>query len=175
MQPEDWALCRMVSSILKTPCEPKAGDDHYFFEADYGKNPPEIILAIYDAICGRAGERLVSINDNPDAHHLLVKMRFAEGVTDRAFVNEPDDYAAEIYHSGDETCLALQFTGDNAEQVAEFVGGGVRQLVCGRTLFSFVNAQSVIQTVRVGQYVRKVRDYLYEVVPADKFEKVWQR
>lgn len=73
----DAELCKMVESLTDKPCEPKNGGNHYFIEADYEKhNDPQYILAIWDAIEGRTGERLISIKDDAERHALLVRIKF---------------------------------------------------------------------------------------------------
>lgn len=84
----DAQLCKMVESLTETECEPKNAGDHYFFEADYEKhNQPEYILAIWDAIEGRTGKRLISIKDYADRHALFVRVKFYnDGCPDAAFI-----------------------------------------------------------------------------------------
>ena len=84
----DAELCKMVESLTEKPCEPKNGGNHYFFEADYEKhNDPQYILAIWDAVEGRAGDRLKEIHDDPDRHCLWVRILFHDGpCKDAAFV-----------------------------------------------------------------------------------------
>lgn len=84
----DAQLCRMVESLTGKPCEPKFGGDHYFIEIDYSKNPdPQYILAIWDAIEGRAGKRLKKISDDPDRQCLWVNILFySEPCKDAAFI-----------------------------------------------------------------------------------------
>ena len=84
----DAQLCQMVESLTQRPCEPKNGGDHYFIEIDYSNNPdPQYILAIWDAVEGRAGNRLKEIHDDPDRHCLLVRIMFHDGpCKDAAFV-----------------------------------------------------------------------------------------
>ena len=84
----DTALVNMVEHLTERPCEPRNGGSHYFFEADYEKhNQPEYILAIWDAIEGRAGKRLISIKDDADRHALIVRIKFQSGpCADAAFV-----------------------------------------------------------------------------------------
>lgn len=88
LTPFDLELCKMVASLTEKPCEPKNGGTHYFFEADYEKhNDPQYILAIWDAIEGRAGKRLISMKDDPERHALFVRVKFNnDGCPDAAFV-----------------------------------------------------------------------------------------
>ena len=88
LTPFDAELCKMVESLTEKPCEPKNGGSHYYFEVDYSKhNDPDYILAIWDAIEGRTGKRLISIKDDADRHVLLVRVKFHAGpCKDAAFV-----------------------------------------------------------------------------------------
>lgn len=79
----------MVESLTGKPCEPKNGGNHYFFEADYGNHINEVdyILALWDAIEGQTGKRLLEFNDSPERHSLFVYVKFYEdGCPDAAFV-----------------------------------------------------------------------------------------
>lgn len=73
----DAQLCKMVESLTGVECEPKNGGDHYFIECNYrDHNDPQFILALWDAIEGRAGERLMEIHDDPERTCLWVRIRF---------------------------------------------------------------------------------------------------
>ena len=79
LTPFDTELAIMVESLTGKPCELKPGGDHYFFEADYeNHNDPQYILAMWDAIEGRTGERLLEIKDDADRHALFVRVKFSE-------------------------------------------------------------------------------------------------
>jgi len=88
LRPFDAQLCRMVESMTGRECEPKNGGDHYFIEADYSEhNDPQYILALWDAIVGRAGKRLIEIEDQPDRQMLYVRIKFETGeCKDAAFI-----------------------------------------------------------------------------------------
>ena len=88
LRPFDAELCKMVEQLTGKDCEPKNGGNHYFFEADYElHNDPQYILAIWDAICGRAGDRLISIKDDAERHALFVRVKFLDGdCPDAAFI-----------------------------------------------------------------------------------------
>ena len=81
LTPFDTELAIMVESLTGKPCELKNGDNGYFFEADYRKhNDPQYILAIWDAITGRAGDRLISIRDDAERQTLLARIKFAPDI-----------------------------------------------------------------------------------------------
>lgn len=87
LTPFDAELCRMVEDLTGCECKPLNGGNHYFFEADYkNHNTPEYICAIWDAICGRVGNRLISIKDNAERHALLVRVKFMAECPEAAFV-----------------------------------------------------------------------------------------
>ena len=84
----DAQLCKMVESLTGIECEPKNGGENYFFEANYrNHNEPEFILSLWDAIEGRAGNRLLEIKDNPEHTSIFVRIAFYnEPCKDAAFV-----------------------------------------------------------------------------------------
>ena len=88
LTPFDAELVKMVESLTGKPCVPKNGGNHYFFEADYEKhNTPEYICAIWDAIEGRIGKRLISMRDDPERKTIIVRLHFyGEPCEDAAFV-----------------------------------------------------------------------------------------
>lgn len=77
LTPFDAQLCDMVESLSGEPCEPKSGGDHYFIECSYKHDSdPQHIFAMWDAIEGRAGKRLMEIKDDPERMCLLVRIKF---------------------------------------------------------------------------------------------------
>ena len=77
LTPFDISLCHMVQSMTQMPCEPKNGGNHFFFEADYTKyHDPDFIAALWDAIAGRAGSRLINIRDDSERQTLLARIKF---------------------------------------------------------------------------------------------------
>lgn len=84
----DAELCKMVESLTGFECEPKNGGDHYFIKCDYSKhNEPEYILAMWDAIEGRTGDRLVGIKDYPEQTCIVAQIKFYSGrCKDAAFI-----------------------------------------------------------------------------------------
>lgn len=79
LTPFDRGLCAMVQALTGRECEPKNGGNHFFFEADYRDHrDPQYILALWDAIEGRAGERLISLRDDAERGTLLARVRFSK-------------------------------------------------------------------------------------------------
>ena len=84
----DAQLCKMVESLTGLECEPKNGGDHYFIEPNYrDHNDPQFILALWDAIEGRAGERLMEMHDAPERKCVFARIRvYSEPCKDAAFI-----------------------------------------------------------------------------------------
>lgn len=84
----DAELCRMVESLTGRPCEPKNGGGHYFIEIDYSlHNNPDYIAAIWDAVEGRTGDRMMKLEDKPERQCLVACILFHPGeCKDAAFV-----------------------------------------------------------------------------------------
>lgn len=73
----DAAMFVWIEALTQRPCEPKNGGSHYFFEVDYSEHiDPDYIAAVWDALEGRIGKRLISIKDEPERHSLMVRVRF---------------------------------------------------------------------------------------------------
>lgn len=89
----DAQLCTMVESLTGVECVPKNGGDHYFIEPCYkGHNDPEFISALWDAIEGRVGARLIEAKDMPERQCLWIAIKFySEPCEDAAFVPKIDD------------------------------------------------------------------------------------
>ena len=81
----DWQLLQMVGAVTGAACEPLRWDAGFSFEADYGAHTPEWICGLIDAIEGRAGARLVEVQDDAERHRLFVRVRFAEACEEEGF------------------------------------------------------------------------------------------
>ena len=77
--PFDWGLCAMIEQLTGIKTEPEKEDDGFIVKADYiNHREPEYISMMWDAIEGRAGDRLLELTDNADDHCLVVKIKYAE-------------------------------------------------------------------------------------------------
>lgn len=84
----DAGLCNMVESLTEMECEPEKCAEHFVIKPNYRKhNDPEFIMALWDAIEGRVGERLISISDAPEKTSLIVRINFyKEPCKEAAFI-----------------------------------------------------------------------------------------
>ena len=78
LTPFDAELCLMLKSLTGKEVEPKNGGDHYFLIVRYDGKDPDYISAIMDAVIGRTGKRFIELNDYPEDHYFLVRIRFDE-------------------------------------------------------------------------------------------------
>lgn len=181
LNPYDWELCNMVANLTGFSCEPKNGVDHYFFEVDYSNNPdPQYILAIWDAVVGRAGKRLMSIEDNPDRHAFIVKMYFSdENYPEQISIpvkHRPNLEKGRIYKHDGELFTALQVKSENIGRLLAFVGNGtwIKPKDSPGT-FSFENgAGCVYKFVPEGWYIVHISDSFFRAVRPEEFEKEFE-
>lgn len=187
LSPWDAELFRMVESLTGKPCEPKNGGDHFFFEADYEahKDNPEYLLALWDAIEGRAGKRIVGMDDDAERHVFVVTVLFSNERypalirCDRDETEHPE--AGTPYYSiTDDTneILAVQVERENAAQLLAFVGNGelrIERKPGGKAVFQFKNAGgSVYADAPEHSYIVYRGPGRFEVVEKDAFEKEYE-
>lgn len=182
LTPYDAELALMVESLFGTPCELKNGGDHYFFEADYEKHKdkPNYLLAVWDAIEGRAGKRLLEIRDDADRHAFFVRIKFSE-TQYPALVGSLESTAPKIA-AGDEYCRqlvpvrAIEVTRANVDRLVAFVGGGEMEIPeNGPAVFYFRNAcGSVYAHAFESSYIVHVKDGLFKVVEKEEFEREYE-
>lgn len=179
LTPFDYELARMVESLTDRPCELKNGDDSYFFEADYElHNEPEFILAMWDAIEGRAGERLSEIHDNPGRHKLFVTVKFSQDEYpaivrfDRDRGNCPR--AGRVYCRKLSEIRAVQVDRNNPDVLLEFVGNGELEIPKdGPAVFHFLN-NGVFAHAPEGSYIVYSAPERFEIVDQETFEKEYE-
>ena len=179
----DAELIKMVESLTGKPCEPKNGGSHYFFEADYEKhNDPQYILAIWDAIEGRTGKRLLEIKDEPERHALFVRVKFSDtqypGIIRATRDQSPQETFGKIYCHKLVEIRAIQVERDNAESVLQFVGNGeweIERRPGGKAMFHFRNAAgSVYAHAPEHSYIVYVAPERFEIVEQETFEKEYE-
>ena len=181
LTPFDTELAIMVESLTGKPCELKNGGDNYFFEADYeNHNEPNYILAIWDAIEGRTGERLLEIKDNAERHALFVRVKFSEqkypGVIRASRNCSPQESYGKTYCHKLVEIRAVQVERDNAENVLRFVGNGEWEIPDdGPATFHFLNAVgSVFAHAPEHSYIVHAGPERFEIVDKETFEKEYE-
>ena len=179
LTPYDTELAIMVESLTEKPCQLKRGNNSYFFEADYEKHPePEYILAIWDAIEGRIGKRLLEIKDNAERHALFVSVAFSDEDypaivrLDRDGRNCPK--AGGVYCRKLSEIRAVQVNRNNPDVVLEFVGNGEFEIPkVGPVVFHFIN-NGVFAHAPEGTYIVYTGRDRFEIVDQETFEKEYE-
>ena len=184
LTPFDSELCLMVESLTGRDCEPKSGGpDQYFIVVDYRNHPePEYIAAIMDAVAGRVGERLIDINDQPDAQQFIAYIKFSDanynGIVSKATDTRPLIAAGYVYCRQIGSVRAIQVTRNNVQRLMEFVGNGemeIERRPGGKATFHFRNAVgSVFAHAPEFSYIVHVKDGLFNVVDKETFEKEYE-
>lgn len=184
LTPYDAELAMMVESLTGISCELKNGGDHYFFEANYrNHNDPQYILAIWDAIEGRAGDRLIDIQDQPERTSILVRVKFSEqeypGIVRFQATHQNKPEKGDLYCRQLEEIRAMQVTRENVGRLLGFVGNGemeIERRPGGKATFHFRNAfGSVFEHAAEFDYIVFVKDGLFVVVNKEKFESEYER
>lgn len=181
LTPYDAELALMVESLTEMPCELKNGGDHFFFEADYRKhNEPQWILAMWDAIEGRAGKRIIEIKDDPERMCLFVRVKFSEqeypAILRTGKMERSKPAIGKVYCRQLEEIIAVQVTPDGFEQLVAFVGNGEMETPKdGPSTFHFRNAYgSVYEHAKESDYIVYVKDGLFIVVDKERFESEYE-
>ena len=182
LTPFDTELFIMVESLTGKPCKPRyAGGNAYFFEADYeNHNDPQYILAMWDAIEGRTGERLLEIKDDAERHALFVRVKFSEqkypGIIRASRDCPPQESYGKTYCHKLVEIRAVQVERDNAENVLRFVGNGEWEIPDdGPATFHFLNAAgSVFAHAPEHSYIVHAGPERFEIVNKETFEKEYE-
>lgn len=180
LTPFDAELARMVSSLTERECEPLVIDDCYTLIVDYSDHlDADYISAIFRAIEGRAGDRLMKIEDEPELHRAKVYIKLEDNNLPDVVMGVHDDgitdYGVTFCRRLGE-CKALQVRRDNGKRLIRFVGNGDLELPeDGLAVFTFRNAfGGVYCRAFEGDYIQFVRDGLYAVIPCENFEALWE-
>lgn len=141
----------MVEGLTGERCTLKYGEDCYFFEVDYSahKNDVDYLAAVWAAIEGRIGGRLIEMQDIPERTAFMVRVAFSDNaVPGLARVEGPGIPAPE---AGRKYCRqlaevrALQVGPDNEKPLRRFVGNGYMDKDgAGRCVFHFLNAGGAV-------------------------------
>lgn len=183
LTPFDAELAMMVESLTGKSCELKDGGDNFFFDVDYEKHKdPQYILAIWDAIEGRAGERLLEIKDDPERHALFVRVKYSEnecpGIIRATRDESPQESLGKIYCHKLVEIRAIQVERGNAEAVLRFVGNGeweIERRPGGKAMFHFRNVSgSVYAHAPEHSYIVYVAPERFEIVDKETFEKEYE-
>lgn len=175
LTPYDSELCVMVESLTARPCEPKNGGDHYFIEVDYTEHEgdEEYKNAVINAIEGRLGARMITIDDRPERKMLFVKVKFSDSGLPRLLKrpqSEPHPFEGNPYCRRVAIIRAMEVNRHNFKQLCDFVGGGEMEIPKkGPCEFHFINAGSVWVHVPEGSFIVHVQGDQFQILDRKTF------
>ena len=178
----DFALLALCENLTGRAIEPKAGIgfDNYFFEVDYVDNlDADWLAAVFAAIEGKAGERLMELYDDPDRHAFFVRMRLAEKpISMRRLMVEPPrlglgEKCIFRRHGEVRELRYMRVDAGNINDLIKFVGNGEFVKVPGQMgVFSFLNCGGMVFKDCVeGDYIIFVGFDRFIVVTQDEFNE----
>ena len=185
LTPFDLELFLMVESLTGRECECKYDAKSYSFLADYEahQKEPEWIMALWDAIEGRTGERLISIEDSPNVHCLEVRVKYSDKLMSRLVSLDrdcPEQIAiGDVYCRSLEQVRAIQVKRENAGRLLAFVGNGemeIEKRPDGKATFHFRNAGgSVYAHAPEFSYIVYVSPGRFKIVGKEPFESQYEK
>lgn len=178
--PFDYACLKMVENLTGLSIELKQSGLYYFYEADYSQHPdPDYVNAIYTAIEGRYGKRLIGIQDDAERQKLIVMVKFAQ---ERSQVytypkTEPLKEAGDKYHTGAVWAMEVIGTVECANRLAQYTGGGSMIIPEYKpAYYTFIdNISGVIRIATEGQFIVKEETKPYRIITKEEFEKLWSK
>ena len=174
LTPFDAEIALMVESLTGKECKAKNGENHYFFEVDYSDHvDPDYIQAIWQAIEGKVGNRLIEITDMPDLKRLIVRVKFSKEKLPKLIQYEKTIPHLEV---ADKFCQnvvwALQVDRKRSEKIAAFVDGGEIEIPDeGEATYHFVDPIAGIWKHA------KEKDFIlhtpggFQIIPEEDFKK----
>lgn len=182
LTPFDAELCLMIESLTGQECEPKNGvADQYFIVVDYRDHfDPDFVSAVMDAVAGRVGERLVDMNDDPDAKHFVAHIKFSEskypGIIRLLRDAKQKPTAGRVYCHKLSEIRAVQVDRNNPDVLLDFVGNGEMEIPdVGPAVFHFRNAAgSVYAHAPEHSYIVYVAPERFEIVDKETFETEYE-
>ena len=178
-----WEVVRM--------CEITTENEVKLFKADdvrggrlvfYYQERENVVIPLFEAIKARLGDRMVDSFNNEYLRAGIVTFKFADVDFPQEFgdVNEKwkdDEDEGNTYAHKLQEVKAIKVERYNVEKLINFVGGG--QMTIPRTpngiaVFSFLNNGGVYLDAPEHDYVVRVGESRFKVVPAKEFENEWE-
>ena len=177
--PFDYECIRMVESLTQIPTEIKFGGSYYFFEADYSQHP-DYVNAVYTAIEGRYGKRLINIEDDADRKKLIVEVKFSQEKLPQILIypkSEPVQQIADVYAEKVVWAMQVVGTAECAYRLSRYTGGGNMELPEeGPAKYYFIDSVSGIWRMAVeGEFIVKEGNKPYKIMSQEEFEKTWNK
>ena len=178
-----WEVVRM--------CESTTDNEVKLFKADdvrggrlvfYYQERENVVIPLFEAIKARLGDRMVDSFNNEYLRAGIVTFKFADVDFPQEFGDmnkkwKDDEDEGNTYAHKLQEVKAIKVERYNVEKLINFVGGG--QMTIPRTpngiaVFSFLNNGGAYLDAPEHDYVVRVGESRFKVVPAKEFENEWE-
>lgn len=178
-----WEVVRM--------CERTTENEVKLFKADdvrggrlvfYYQERENVVIPLFEAIKARLGDRMVDSFNNEYLRAGIVTFKFADVDFPQEFGDmnkkwKDDEDEGNTYAHKLQEVKAIKVERYNVEKLINFVGGG--QMTIPRTpngiaVFSFLNNGGAYLDASEHDYVVRVGESRFKVVPAKEFENEWE-
>ena len=178
-----WEVVRM--------CESTTENEVKLFKADdvrggrlvfYYQERENVVIPLFEAIKARLGDRMVDSFNNEYLRAGIVTFKFADVDFPQEFGDmnkkwKDDEDEGNTYAHKLQEVKAIKVERYNVEKLINFVGGG--QMTIPRTpngiaVFSFLNNGGAYLDATEHDYVVRVGESRFKVVPAKEFENEWE-
>ena len=178
-----WEVVRM--------CESTTENEVKLFKADdvrggrlvfYYQERENVVIPLFEAIKARLGDRMVDSFNNEYLRAGILTFKFADVDFPQEFGDmnkkwKDDEDEGNTYAHKLQEVKAIKVERYNVEKLINFVGGG--QMTIPRTpngiaVFSFLNNGGAYLDASEHDYVVRVGESRFKVVPAKEFENEWE-
>ena len=178
-----WEVVRMCESTTENEVKLfKVDDGICGVLVFYYQERENVVIPLFEAIKARLRDRMVNSFNNEYLRAGIVTFKFADVDFPQEFgdVNEKwkdDEDEGNTYAHKLQEVKAIKVERYNVEKLINFVGGG--QMTIPRTpnsiaVFSFLNNGGVYLDAPEHDYVVRVGESRFKVVPAKEFENEWE-
>ena len=178
-----WEVVRMCESTTENEVKLfKTEDEISGRLVFYYQERENVVIPLFEAIKSRLGDRMVDSFNNEYLRAGIVTFKFADVDFPQEFGDmnkkwEDDEDEGNTYAHKLQEVKAIKVERYNVEKLINFVGGG--QMTIPRTpngiaVFSFLNNGGAYLDASEHDYVVRVGESRFKVVPAKEFENEWE-
>lgn len=178
-----WEVVRMCESTTENEVKLfKTEDEISGRLVFYYQERENVVIPLFEAIKARLGDRMVDSFNNEYLRAGIVTFKFADVDFPQEFGDmnkkwKDDEDEGNTYAHKLQEVKAIKVERYNVEKLINFVGGG--QMTIPRTpngiaVFSFLNNGGAYLDASEHDYVVRVGESLFKVVPAKEFENEWE-
>ena len=178
-----WEVVRMCESTTENKVKLfKADDVRGGRLVFYYQERENVVIPLFEAIKSRLGDRMVYSFNNEYLRAGIVTFKFADVDFPQEFGDmnkkwKDDEDEGNTYAHKLQEVKAIKVERYNVEKLINFVGGG--QMTIPRTpngiaVFSFLNNGGAYLDASEHDYVVRVGESRFKVVPAKEFENEWE-